>query len=262
MIPERNRQTNNPDGTLPGPDDHRKERERPMSTICGKCRKTVETEGVSFCPYCGEKLDGAREYPEARNEEAEKWIEKAMAVASFPERKKILLKGLKACPGAREIEWEMLFIGEGEPKKKGRFIDFSIIQCWALEIYRKPEDFSGEERDRMRGRLFESPRLKKCFCLFEDPERKQKEYLLRLCREYIEIFLEGNSQVMGTLFGFQIGRNREKRLAGATADVMQRIREDEKLLPEQREQLWQAMYQAYGARSNGKTEHLDEMIHH
>ena len=228
-----------------------------MSIKCIQCGKTLETEGIAFCPYCGGQLPA--ENAELRNEEAEKWIRKALAVNSYPERKKILLKGQEACPESREIEWELLFIGE-EPPKRMRGLDYSIIKSWILEIYYKPEEFSQENKDRMRSQLFDAPKLRECLNRFSNPEDKQKEYLQRLCREYVELFLEGNNQVMGTIFGFHIERNRDKRLAVPVAKMIERIRADEKLLPEQRDQLWKAMYQGYAARTKGNTEYLDEAL--
>ena len=229
-----------------------------MNRICSQCGKQIEGEGIAFCPYCGAKLT-AETAAETRNEEAEKWIRKALAATSYPERKKILEKGLEAYPDSREIAWELLFIGE-EPPKKGWGIDFSIIQCWVLEIYRDPKAFSGEKKDRMREQLFDAPKLKETLWLFDDPEQKQQEYLQRLCRDYTELFLEGSNLVMGNVFGFRIERNKEKKLAVPVAEMIGRIRADEKLLPEQREQLWKAMYQAYGARTGGKMEYLDAAL--
>ena len=229
-----------------------------MSIICGQCGKTIEGEDMAFCPYCGTKLE-IKNPTEPRNEEAEQWIRKARAVTSYPERKKILQKGLDACPGNREIEWEMLFVGE-EEKTRGRVFDFSVIKCWALEFYRKPKDFSREKKDKMRSCLFDAPELKRCLNRFDNPEEKQNEYLQRLCREYVELFLEGNNQVMGNIFGFQHERNKEKKLAVPVAEMIGRIKEDENLLPEQREQLWKALYQGYAARTGGKTEYLDERL--
>jgi len=109
----------------------------------------------------------------------------------------------------------------------------------------------------MRAWLFDAPQLKACLEKFEDPERKQQEYLLRLCREYVNIFLEGDSQIMGNLFGFVLGRNKEKRLAVPAGQIIAAMKKDEKLSPEQREQLWRAFYQAYSLEMNGKTEYLD-----
>ncbi len=229
-----------------------------MSMICGRCGKTTEGEGVAFCPYCGAKL-ATEQAADIRNEEAEKWVREALATTSYPERKKILLEGQKACPDSREIAWELLFIGE-EPPKKGWGIDFSIIQCWVLEIYRDPKAFKEAKRDEMRAQLFDSPKLTGTLRMFEDPAAKQQEYLQRLCGEYVELFLEGSNEVMGNIFGFRIERNKEKKLAVPVAQMIGRIRTDEKLLPEQREQLWKAMYQAYGARTGGKMEYLDEAL--
>ena len=229
-----------------------------MSMLCRQCGKTIDGEGVAFCPYCGAKLE-TELAAEIRNEEAEKWVREALAVTSYPERRKILLEGLKACPDSREIAWELLFVGEEAPKK-GWAIDFSIIKSWVLEIYRDPKAFTEVKRNQMRAQLFESPKLTGTLQLFDDPTSKQQEYLQRLCREYVELFLEGSNQVMGNIFGFRIERNKEKKLAVPVAEMIGRIRADEKLLPEQREQLWKALYQAYGTRTGGKMGYLDELI--
>ena len=226
---------------------------------CIQCGKTAG-EGMSFCPYCGAKLPEPETESGNRNPEADAWVRKAMAVTSFPERKRILEQGLAACPDSREIKWEMLFIGTPAPKKRGFSLDFSIIKSWNLEIYRSPGEFSEAQRREMRSRLFGDPELEACFALFEDPARKQEEYIQRLCREYADIFLEGSNQVMGRLFGFQLDRNREKKLAQPVAEVIRRMREDKELSPEQREQLWKAMYQAYAGKTAGKTEYLDALL--
>ena len=227
-----------------------------MSIICANCSKSIEGEGVAFCPYCGEKLPVKMT---AVNEESEKWIQKALGIHSYPERKKILQQGLEACPGSREIEWELLFVGE-EPRKKTWGLDFSIIKSWILEIYLKPEAFSEEKKDQMRFQFFDDPKLKACLNRFDNPADKQREYLQRLCREYVELFLEGSNQIMGNFLGIRIERNKEKRVAVPVAEMINRIRTDEKLSPEQREQLWKAMYQGYASYANGKTQYLDERL--
>lgn len=231
-----------------------------MSMICSRCGKTIDGEGMAFCPYCGAKLETPAAAPSAPvDKEVEKWILKAKSIPSYPERRKILLKGLEACPDSREISWELLFTGEPEARRRGA-LDFSVIKSWVLEIYWKPKDFSEEKKDRMRAQLFDAPELKACLSRFENPEEKQREYLLRLCKEYVGLFLEGSNQVMGNIFGFQIDRNKEKKVAVPVAEMIGRIRRDEKLLPEQREQLWKALYQGYVAWANGKTEYLDERL--
>lgn len=226
--------------------------------ICEKCGKTIEVEGVAFCPYCGSKL-AVNNPPEERNEAAERWIREAQATTSYPKRKEILLKGQQACPDSREIAWELLFIGKPE-EKRPKAIDYSIIKSWLLEIYWNPGSFSEERKDRFRAQLFDDPELVRTLQMFPDPEKKQREYLERLCKEYVELFLEGNNQVMGGIFGFRLERNKDKRIAVPVAQMIANIRADEKLLPEQREQLWKILYQAYGVRTGGKMEYLDELL--
>lgn len=226
--------------------------------ICEKCGKTIEVEGVAFCPYCGSKL-AVNNPPEERNEAAERWIREAQATTSYPKRKEILLKGQQACPDSREIAWELLFIGKPE-EKRPKAIDYSIIKSWILEIYWNPGSFSEERKDRFRAQLFDDPELVRTLQMFPDPEKKQREYLERLCKEYVELFLEGNNQVMGGIFGFRLERNKDKRIAVPVAQMIANIRADEKLLPEQREQLWKILYQAYGVRTGGKMEYLDELL--
>ena len=65
---------------------------------------------------------------------------------------------------------------------------------------------------------------------------------------------------MGNWFGIRLERNRDKKLAVPVAEVIQRMKKDEKLSPEQREQLVQAMVQAYAAKCGGKTGYLDELL--
>ena len=226
--------------------------------ICSLCGKTIEVEGVAFCPYCGTKLTEAHP-PEEQNEEAAKWVRKALAAPDFPKRKDILLKAQQACPDSREIAWELLFIGKPEAKRP-RTIDYSIIKSWILEIYWNPGSFSTERKDRLRAQLFDDPELIRTLQMFPDPEKKQREYLERLCKEYVELFLEGSNQVMGGIFGFRIERNKDKKMAVPVAQMIANIRADEKLLPEQREQLWKILYQTYGVITGGKMAYLDELL--
>ena len=209
---------------------------------CIRCGKEITGEGMSFCPYCGGRL--AVPEAEASSEEAEEWIRKAMKVTSLPERKKILEKAREACPGDPGIEWELLFIGTPDPKPPRGKLDFSIIKSWLLQIYRKPEGFSREKRDAMRRELFEGPQLKSVLEASADPEKKTREYLERLCREYVEIFLKEDNQLMGNIFGLRIGKNRDKILQETVSAMIRRIDADEQLAPEQKQMLQDAMARA------------------
>ena len=210
--------------------------------ICRQCGKEIQGEGMAFCPYCGVRIAETAEGNVS--EAAVVWLEKALKVRSLPERKKILEEAKKACPGEPAIDWELLFIGTPDPKPKRGVMDFSIIKSWVLQMYRTPGDFSAERKDAMRRELFDSPQLQAVLEVSGDPEGKQKEYLERLCREYVDIFLKEDNQLMGNIFGFRIGRNREKILADAVDGMIRQIGADDGLTPVRKEMLCDAMQRA------------------
>ena len=215
-----------------------------MNRVCEKCGKKLNEEGILFCPYCGAKLEGTIRETPTENREAAEWIRKAMKVTSLPERKKILEQAKKACPEDPEIDWELLFIGTPDPKPPRGVMDYSIIKCWLLQIYRTPEVFPGEKRDAMRQELFEGEQLRKVLAASGHPEETMRAYLERLCREYIDIFLKEDNRLMGNLFGLRIGRNRTKILEEAGAGMVRQIEADGQLAPERKQMLSEAMLQA------------------
>ena len=96
----------------------------------------------------------------------------------------------------------------------------------------------------MRQELFDSPGLQAILNASGDPEERMREYLKRLCREYVDIFLKEDNQLMGNIFGLRIGRNRDKILQETVSAMIRRIEADEQLTPEQKQMLQDAMAQA------------------
>ena len=227
-----------------------------MSIICSHCGKTVEGEGLSFCPYCGFRME-APGAAAGVDSEAAAWIAKAMEVSSIPKRKEILEQALKACPDSRDLRWEMLFVGEKDPKPpKGR-MDFSIIKSSVLLMYRFPDDYKEEKKNRMRELMFTDPALLDTLRLYENPDQKHVEYLERLCEEFIKVFMEDDNRLMGNFLGFRLNRNKEKQLAPAAAEMIRRIRTDAGLSLDQRNLLAEVFYRSYSVCMGGKTEYLD-----
>ena len=209
---------------------------------CRQCGREAAGEGIAFCPYCGAKIvatENAQTFAEA-----EEWVRKALKITSLPERKKLLDQAKQACPDAPEIDWELLFIGAPNPKPKRGRMDFSIIKSWLLQIYRNPGEFSAEERNAMRHELFEGEKLRSILAAAQDPEAKMQEYLNRLGREYVDIFLKEDNRLMGNIFGFRLGKNRMKPVEDAVNGMIRLMEADEKLSEEQRTALTGAMRQA------------------
>lgn len=209
---------------------------------CRQCGREVAGDGIAFCPYCGAKIVAAENAQTSA--EAEKWVRKALKITSLPERKKLLDQAKQACPDAPEIDWELLFIGAPNPKPKRGRMDFSIIKSWLLQIYRNPGEFSTEERNAMRHELFEGEKLRAILAASADPEAKMQEYLNRLGREYVDIFLKEDNRLMGNIFGFRLGKNRMKPVEDAVNGMIRLMEADEKLSEEQRTALTGAMRQA------------------
>ena len=207
-----------------------------------KCGKEITGEGMAFCPYFGVRLETEKE--KTVSAEAEEWIRKAMKVTSLPERKKILEEARRACPNDPAIDWELLFIGTPDPKPVRGKMDFSIIKSWLLQIYRTPGEFSAEKRNAMRKELFEGGQLQKVLAASADPEGKMREYLERLCRDYIEIFLKEDNRLMGNIFGLRIGRNRDKVLGDAVESMIGQIESDKELAQDRKQMLKEAMIRA------------------
>ncbi len=226
-----------------------------MKVICPSCRKAVEGEKVLFCPYCGNRLETGKMVPS----EVRSWLDRIGAAQTYPERAKILKQARMQFPDDPDLEWEALFIGEEKAKDRRSWkqTGLEIIKSHLLEIYRTPELFSASKREEMRQELFASPELLACLQRQEDSEKGMKDYLFRLSKEHIAIFLEGDNRLMGNLFGFRTEKRKEKLLAAPTAQILLRIREDQALTADERSLLEACYRQAFSDLMDGKTEFLE-----
>ncbi len=223
-----------------------------MTMRCRQCGKIITgKEEMSFCPFCGCRLEGEKP-------EREKWLKKIGEARTYPERKAVLEKALQELPDDPELEWEALFIGHTDEKSKA--VQMSIIKSYLLEIYRTPGDFSRAQRDRMRTELFQDPQLLRCLERTENPQQRRYDYLLRLSKEHISIFLEGNNRIMGNWFGLRTEKRREKLMAPAAASIILRMQQDDSLPEEERKALSGAYYQAFSDLMDGKTSFLEEEL--
>ncbi len=231
-----------------------------MSTQCIKCGKPLTVADAVFCPFCGadqRTAPPAEPVSQAVSPEAEKWLRQAEKASSIPARKKILLEARAVCPDCFPIEWELLFVGHGDKPHPRNQIDFSIIKSYLLEMYLTPEEFSEERKQMDRQELFGDPQLLRCLRMSGDPDRALQDYLLRLSREFIDLFLEGDNRISKTIMGFRLDRNPEKTLSRAAAGVLRNIQADEQLPDDRRRLLYQIFYQAFSIRLGGQTGWLD-----
>lgn len=233
-----------------------------MTVICEKCGKSLEVAEAAFCPFCGapvRRSAPAEKDEPAVPEEVKKWLGQIEQAGNIPARKKLILKARKEFPDCFPIEWEYLFIGH-EKRGRNNVVDFSIIKSYLLKMYMTPDEFSAERKQQDRKELFGDEQLLKCLSLSPDPDKAMRDYLIRLSREFIDYFIEGDSGVTRRLFGFRIDRNPEKTLSNAVAAVLEKIRSDSGLAPEQRDLLYQCFYQAFSIKMDGRTEWLSAAL--
>lgn len=226
----------------------------PTLPVCPACGKTAQVESAAFCPFCGAALS----VPAKVDESVRACLDKVSKQSDPKKKHELLLKAREEHPDSLEIEQELLFLGrlyERNPKT----LDFSVIKCYLLNLYLEPKDFSEDKRDEMRRELFHHPQLERCQALAPDADMFTRNYLERLSREFIDLFLLGSNAYMHSVFGFRMDSRAPKLLAAPTAAMISRVRSDMALEPQERSMLSGALYAAF-EKSMSDTHWLQEAL--
>ena len=223
--------------------------------ICASCRRELPVPGAAFCPYCGAPILRAEAIPP----QAQEALDAAQKTEDPVKRHALLMEARKTCPDCLAVERELLHLGrlhERNPKK----LDYSVIKCFLLHPYLTPNEFSQEKKDAMRAELLESEQLRRCQALAPDADGFTREYLERLSREFIHLFLEGSNVYMRSLFGFTFRKNTAKVLAPPAAQMLLHMQNDSALNTVQREMLMNSFYRAFALQMDNDTAPLvDEL---
>ncbi|HPF87645.1 MAG TPA: zinc ribbon domain-containing protein [Candidatus Limiplasma sp.] len=218
-------------------------------TTCPQCHKTISAaDSAAFCPFCGAKL--ATGGPDLY----------AVYAEQNPMKKHELLLALQAeYPDSLDVAEEILHLGRLYDRGK-RGVDFSIIKCYALNVYLEPKALHKDKREALRREIFHHPDLDKCLNLCDDQEVFLRRYLQRLSEDFIRLFLKGSTQHMHSFFGYINQSKAAKYLALPAAEMLQAMQRDETLTPAQRTLLMQAFYAGYAHQLNGDTSYLDAAL--
>lgn len=221
------------------------------SAVCPKCGKTTlyEGEAPKFCAHCG----GEFKIGEKKDEALDKLLKNALSEGDTAKRYQLLLKAREAYPDCYEVEKEILFLGR--LYERGGKPDFYRIPYWPLAAYENPGEFSRKKREEMLTRFFENPEIDRVADLLGDKDAFWEEYLFRMAKGYVDLFLKGNN-ANSTFFGF---RRREgeimKRCAQSLVRMLANIEKadypDEKLRKTLVRALWTEFVDAFdGASAN------------
>ena len=220
--------------------------------LCPRCGKTISVTSAAFCPFCGEKVLPRTETPP----EIQSLLQKYKTLTDPKLKLGFLENALALYPDSLELNEERLFLGR-LAERNPRAVDFSVIKSYLLNLYLTPEKFSPEKKGEMRRELWDHPHLNRCLEVAPDRESFLDRYALRLCSEFIYLFLEGSSTYNRSFLGFHIGG--KKNLARPAALVMAGLYRDEELPQEHRQRFYRAMGQAFRQRT-GEEEALKEWL--
>lgn len=156
-----------------------------MASIrCAKCGEETaySARPPKFCAYCGGIFA----------EEAEnRHLKAALAEPDYAKKRELLLSARAECPDSYEIEMELLCLGR--LYEKGRSADFYRIPFWPLQALETPRAFPEGERRKMLSSFFENPAIPPVLELAPSPDAFWRDYLKRMAREYVNIFIRSSS---------------------------------------------------------------------
>lgn len=224
---------------------------------CTRCGKAIQETGALFCPFCGAPLatEAASPVPPG----AAALLEKAARQQNNQKKLALLRQACEEYPECLPVQEEWLF-QQKLPTTPAAALDYDGIKCHLLQMYLTPEAYTPEQLAARRAELFGHPQLLRCLALAPSPEGFTAHYLLRLCREYIQVFLMGSNEYMPRLLGFRLERDPAKALARPAARMLLAMEADTGLTPGQRQQLTAAFRDAFCAECGGDMSWLERAL--
>ena len=162
-------------------------------------------------------------------------------------------------PTDLRIQKELLLRGDLH-KRDSRNITFFVIKCYLLHGFEHPEKHSEDEKKMMARDLFDHERVHKCLAIAPDRTEFLKDYLYDLCREYVRLFIAGDTSHTRALLGITIASRQPLYLSIPAFDVLNNIFLCPYLTEEEQLLLGSAFYRAYHQHMEGRTEPLDERL--
>lgn len=216
-----------------------------MKTIrCIHCQQEIQMQReqtMRFCPLCGKPLAAA--------EEETSPLEKQLEREKNPKRKHALIQqALEADPDDLAANRALLFHGRlHEPMARGgKGIDFSIVKCHLMSAFETPDRYTEAELAGKVEELFRHPQLLRTMALSGDPEAFLEGYLHRLAREYIDLFVRGDTRNSTVILGFpRSPESSARRCAEIVSAMLEAVRASDRLEDGQRMLLVAALRDGY-----------------
>ena len=198
-----------------------------MSAIrCPKCGKeTLYGESrPRFCSACGQPFES-----ECRSSDSRAFLNRARAEEDAAAKYALLTEARGKFPNDYEIEMEILCLGR--LYERGGRADFYRIPYWPLNALERPKEFSEKERKKMLSAFFENPDLRRVMALAKDEAAFWNDYMRRMAREYVALFIASNN-ANTLLLGFRRRETDRMKRCAASLTGMLIHTEESPLVPE------------------------------
>lgn len=214
---------------------------------CNHCGQTLPGEETKFCPSCGKPVTAQAE---------KSALERELADVKDPKKRyKLIRAALERSPDDFAANEALLFHGRlHEPMRGGRRLDFSIIKSNLLCIFDEPEKLRPDEIREKLQELLHDAQLERTMALAPDAQAYFAAYLYRMAREYIDLFIRGDSRYTSLAFGIpRMGESLARRCGEPVRRMLQNIDNSDELDDAQRTLLREALYAGYAHAFPGYT---------
>jgi hypothetical protein len=162
-------------------------------------------------------------------------------------------------PDNLEVHRGLLMLGRLY-QRNPRQPDFSLIKCYLFHSFEHPEHHREQALRDMARELFDDERLARCMQLSSDPDSFLRAYLEDLAREYMRIFVAGDTSHFPRVFGMSFKGGMQKYLAVPARDIITNMLCSPFLSPREAVLLARAFYRAYYEHAQGDVSALDELL--
>ncbi len=178
------------------------------------------------------------------------------------EKRRIIEKAYALYPDDLRVCRALLMLGGLGTRPRGT-LDYSLIKCYVLRVFEKPEEYTDEERQEKAREIFDHPLLKHCLELCPDEEHAQaflRSYAEELTGSYAHLFIEGASEHSGSLLGFSTLRSRQKARSVPFAALLTGIAGSGALGRQEKDLLLQCVWRDAKGLLQGDTALLTEKL--
>lgn len=218
---------------------------------CGYCNHNTDDDDAKFCPKCGNSF--------SQDTPPSEFSQKLQAEKNPKKKYELIREVLVYHPDDFEANEALLYLGRLYEPMRGKDIDFSIIKCHLFCVFNEPEKLKPGVLEEKYSELLDGEQLRRTMALAPDAHVFFADYLHRLAREYIDLFIRGDSRYASSGFGFpRSAASLARKCAESVRRMLANIEADERITERQRGILSDAVKTGYTSVFPGHSLDADE----